>query len=107
MITTALSYDEKVQLLTHLGKIYRRGTLCRDFIRHGVVMESEGSYADMELASKMQIILDHMEVKNADIIRNDFMDLKDVRWYESLYSEERYRQMKSEAMTQFLDCLYV
>lgn len=107
MITTALSDNEKIQLLTHLGKVYRRGNLCRDLNIHGIIMESNGSYADIELASQIQIILSHMKKVHADIIRNDFLDLKEALWYTKLYDEITYHRIKSEAMTQFLDCLYV
>lgn len=106
MITTALNYEEKVQLLTHLGKIYRKGNLCKDFSFHGIIMESSGSYADIELASQIQIILSHMNPAHTEIIRNDFLDLQEANWYQNQYDDELYLQLKSDAMTQFLDCLY-
>lgn len=107
MFTTTLSDEEKIQLLTHLGKIYRKGNLCRDLTMHGCIMESESSYADIELASQIQIILLHMDKEKAEIIQNDFLDIKESHWYVSLYTAKEYAQLKSSAMTQFLDCLYV
>lgn len=107
MITTALSDAEKIQLLTHLGKLYRKGNLCRDLTKHGIVMESNGSYADIELASQIQIILLHMDKEKAEIIQNDFLDIKEADWYSTLYTPSDYLRLKSEAMSQFLDCLYV
>lgn len=106
MITTELSYDEKVQLMIHLGRIWRKGNLCKDFSFHGIIMESSGSYADIELASQIQIILSHMNSTNVEIIQNDFLNLKAENWYQQQYDEDVYRKLKSEAMSQFLDCLY-
>lgn len=107
MITTALSDNDKIQLLTHIGKIYRKGNLCKDLNIHGIIMESDGSYADIEFASQIQIILSHMDFEMAEIIQNDFLNLQEALWYEKVYDEDTYHRLKSDAMTQFLDCLYV
>lgn len=107
METNKLSFKEKEQLLAYLGRIYRKGNINKELCMQGFIRESSGSYTNMEVSSKIQVILSHMDQHYAKIIENDFLNIQEKGWWKELYSSSTYYRYKSKAMDTFLDCLYV
>lgn len=101
-----LSYDEKVQLLTHLGSVYRKGCVQASLCLQGMVEDCDMNYSEMELSSKIKLILRRLCKEDANILINDFFEIKKSNWWYELYSRSTYYRAKSCAMDEFLRCLY-
>lgn len=102
---SALSDREKEQLLRYLGKIYRRGT---QYVKMGWrdELHTHNEDADMEMASKIRMILRSMDHDGALILYHDFFDIQTRDWWRKDYSAPMYTKCKRAAMNQLLTQLY-
>ena len=102
---SALSDQEKEQLLRYLGKIYRRGIR---YVKTGSrnVTDPHDEGADMEVAAKIRLILRTMDHDEALILYHDFFEIQARDWWRKEYSVRMYKKCKQAAMNQLLNQLY-
>lgn len=101
-----LSFHEKEQLLMHLGQIYRKGIFQEAMCVQGIVEDRDFCFDEVELCSKLRIILRRLVREDAIILINEFFDIKKNGWWKGIYKESTYRRHKRYAMDEFLRCLY-
>lgn len=101
-----LTYEEKEQLIMHLGRIYRKGMFQRAISMQGIVEDKEGSATDIELAGYIRVVLQKLAPQEALLLLNDFFEIKKSDWWKDKYRDEDYVRMKRYAMDEFLRCLY-
>lgn len=101
-----LSEAEKDQLMVHLGRIYRKGALQLQLGLHGMVEDCEADRSDLEIASRIRLILRGMEKQEALILIQDYFEIRKSDWWKELYSQETYLMKKRCATDAFLRCLY-
>lgn len=101
-----LSFEEKEQLLMHLGRIYRKGRFQAALSFAGMVEDSAGDDQDLELASKIRMIMRRMDRKFALILLNDYLEIKEGGWWKKEFSRTTYYRYKCIAMDLLLQGLY-
>jgi len=101
-----LTNQEKVQLMHHLGKMYRKGRLQTVMALQGMVEECDKDDADMEIASRIRLILRRMDQRHALILLNDFFEIKERGWWKERYSHTTYYRCKKDAVNLLLAQLY-
>lgn len=104
---TELSFQEKEQLLYHIGKLYRKGMLQSALRFQGMVEDCDADECGMEFASRIRLVLRRMDREDALILINDFLEIKKKDWWKQEYARSTYYRRKRLAMDAFLRCLYV
>lgn len=104
---TSLSYQEKEQLLYHIGKLYRKGMFQGKLRFQGMVEDCDAEESGVEFASRIRLILRRLDREEALILMNDFLEIKKNDWWKLQYSRSTYYRRKRLAMDAFLRCLYV
>lgn len=102
-----LTFQEKEQLLYHIGKLYRKGMFQNALRFQGMVEDCDMQESGMEFASRIRLILRSMDREDALIVINDFLEIKKSDWWKPQYARSTYYRRKRLAMDAFLRCLYV
>ncbi len=102
-----LSFREKEQLCMHLGKMYRNGRFQTTMVLYGMVAECGSEGADIDIASRIRLILMRMDQRYALIILNDFLEIKGSGWWKSQFSRSTYYRYKKLAVEALLAQLYM
>lgn len=94
--------EEKIRLLNYLGTLYRKecGIMDRNEVR-----EDEIPYGE-SLVRDINHIVAGLTKQQAEIIRNDFLFVRDRNWWQNRYSPELYLRMKNITVDEFFRCLY-
>lgn len=100
---STLSYQEKEQLLHHLGRIYRKGRFQAAIACSGMVEDQEGDDQDMELTARIRLLLQQMDRRFALILLNDFFELKQGDWWKPHFSKSSYYRYKKAAVDLLLE----
>lgn len=103
---STLTLQEKEQLMMHLGKLYRKGMLQVNLSFQGMVEDRNGDASDIEIASRIQLIMRQMIREQALLLLNDYFEIKKSDWWKKQYTQSMYMCTKSLAMDEFLRCLY-
>lgn len=101
-----LTFEEKEQLVLHLGRVYRKGRFQAALSFAGMVEDSAADDEDMEVASKIRMILRRMDRKLALILLNDYFEIKEGDWWKGQFSRSTYYRYKCAAMDLLLHGLY-
>lgn len=104
---TTLSFQEKEQLMYHIGKLYRKGMFQSALRFQGMVEDCDADESGVEFASRIRLILRRMDREDAFLLLNDFLEIKKNDWWKSQYTRSTYYRRKRLAMDAFLRCLYV
>lgn len=101
-----LTFKDKEALLMRVGRMYRNSVLKNKLHAEFIVQEAESAYINLEVAGEINLILDHMPLDYARIIRQDFLEYRQRGWWKEYYTSSTYYRYKCKAMDTFLDCLY-
>lgn len=101
-----LSYQDKEQLLMHLGRVYRKGRFQAEIAMKGIVEDCSANDQDMELAAKIRLLLQQMDRRLALILLNDFFELKQGDWWKQHFAKTTYYRYKKVAIDHILQEIY-
>lgn len=108
MNDTGLTWQQKLNIMNHLGDAYRsslrRIDLAEDSRFHYV---SEGISGDYAMKVLMERTLADCSANTRLITQNDFLEVKDRRWYTGYFSQSRYYRLRKKAVDEFLHCLEI
>lgn len=98
--------DGKQEALMHsMARRYRRGLIAKQLFQGGNLHEQEFDYRDMEASNVMDMTLQLLNPKEAQLLRNDYLCIMAADWWKQLYSWSEYLNLKRNALDAFLRCV--
>ncbi|MCI9312910.1 MAG: hypothetical protein HFE68_06040 [Erysipelotrichaceae bacterium] len=101
-----LSDQQKEQLCMHLGKMYRKGRFQVTIDLRGLVQDAIMDQNDVDIASRLRLILLRLDQRYAIILLNDFFEIKEQDWWKAYFNQTAYDHYKRLAVTALLNELY-
>ena len=109
MTATALTYQEKVNILRSIGRLYRRS--CRRIDLSEMIGEnSPGNAAqkeDYDLKALIERTLLDCSKTTRLIADNEFLHICERNWYRVYFSQSVYYRLRRKAVDEFLECLEI
>lgn len=96
---------DKERLVFNAMKMYK-DSIALLYEDVGKVHEGKGIYSCLSMKDKIERILETMRLEYVYIIRREFLEGLQGKYYENYFSDEEYLLYKKGAIDSFLHCLY-
>ena len=108
MAETELTYQQKINLMNHIGDAYR-GSLRRIDLAESAVSSypAERIQDDYAMKTLMERCLRDCSRDTQLITRRDFLEISEKHWYLLYFSQSKYYRLRKKAVDEFLHCLDV
>lgn len=99
--------NENEVIVKHLSRIYKK--LKQEYFDVDHLMVCEGEYQEaieaFEFIETIDAILDAMDYDEALILRNDYFNHREAKWFMNYYSKSTYYRIRSRAIDEFVRCV--
>lgn len=92
--------------MNYLGELYQK----YEHVDKTRVMEIQDEctmYHSNEFCMDMERILNELPEVFKEIIKNDFLMVENLNWWQNKYDKQTYQELKNMAVRAFFHCLYV
>lgn len=98
--------NNEIICMNYLGKLYRKSFQYEQELV-GEIQEGSTPYYGDEFLIDMNRILKELPEVLREIIKNDFLVINNVNWWQNKYDKHTYEELKNIAVKAFFHCLYV
>ena len=103
---SSISETERSTEGMHFGKMYRKGRFQATIGLRGLVQDAIMDQSDVDIASRLRLILLRLDQRYAIILLNDFFEIKEQDWWKAYFNQTAYDHYKRLAVTALLNELY-